>query len=236
MKNFAELEKKIGVKFNNPDLLTEAMTHRSFLNERLGEGIAQNERLEFLGDAVLELSVTNFLFSKFPQKPEGELTSLRAALVNSKMLFEVASKLKLEKYLRVSRGEAKDFGLSGQGKGKHYILANAVEAIVGAVYLDRGFEAADGFIIKQICSNLPDILENKLWRDAKSLFQERAQEIVGITPTYEVIEESGPDHNRHFVIGVYLEKEMIAKGEGFSKQEAQMQAAEKALKEKGWDE
>ncbi len=226
-----ELQEKLGIKFKDIDLLEEALTHRSFLNEKEGAGLSHNERLEFLGDAVLELSVTGFLFSKFSQKPEGELTSLRAALVNSSMLFEVADRLKLGDFIRLSRGEAKD-----TGKGRQYILANAVEAIIGAIYLDQGYDKANDFILEYFCSNLDKVLEKKLWRDAKSLFQEKAQEIVGVTPNYEVVEESGPDHKKHFIIGVYLNGEMIAKGEGYSKQEAQMKSAEKALEKKGWDE
>ncbi len=231
MSKNTELEEKLGIQFKNKDLLSEALTHRSFLNEPAGRGFAHNERLEFLGDAVLELSVTNFLFVKFPEKPEGELTSLRSALVNSNMLFEVSEKLELKKYIRLSKGEAKD-----TGKGRQYILSNSVEAIIGAIYLDQGYEKADDFILKYFCSNLENVLEKKLWRDAKSLFQEKAQKMVGITPDYKVVEESGPDHERHFVIGVYLGGEMIANGEGFSKQEAQMKAAEKALEKKGWEE
>jgi ribonuclease-3 len=231
MKNFSDLEQILNIKFNNSDLLREALTHRSFLNETGAGGTRHNERLEFLGDAVLELAVTKFLFNKFPQKAEGELTALRAALVNSNMLFSAADKLKLGRYLRLSKGEAKD-----SGKGRHFILANAFEALIGAIYVDNGYGAAETFVSEHICSNLPDVLEKKLWRDAKSLFQEKSQEIEGITPTYEVLEESGPDHKKHFVVGVFLENEMIASGEGFSKQEAQMEAAENALIKKGWEE
>ncbi len=231
MKDFKELEKILNIKFKNLGLLKEAFTHRSFLNENVKEKISNNERLEFLGDAVLELVVTEFLFSKYPGKDEGDLTSFRAALVNANMLFEVAKSLKLEGFLRVSKGEAKD-----SGKGKNFILANAVEALIGAIYLDQGYKAASEFVKKNICLNIEDILEKKSWRDAKSLFQEKAQEVEGITPVYQVISESGPDHQRHFVIGVYLGEELIATGEGLSKQEAQMQAAENALKKKKWEQ
>ncbi len=211
-------------------MLIEAFTHRSYLNENPKEQASHNERLEFLGDAVLELAVTEFIFNKYPGKNEGELTTLRSALVNAGMLFEIAREMKLQEFLRVSRGEAKD-----SGKGKQFILANAVEALIGAIYLDQGFKAADGFVRVRICSNAETILEGKLWRDAKSLFQEKAQEKGGITPTYEVLSEDGPDHQKHFVMGVYLGEELIAKGEGTSKQEAQMAAAENALKEKHWN-
>lgn len=229
MDKLKEFERKVGIKFNNIGLLTEALTHRSYLNENSSKNIKHNERLEFLGDAVLELSVTKFLFNKFPERAEGDLTAFRAALVNSQMLLDTASKLELGRYIRLSKGEEKDFG-----KGKQYILANSLEALIGAIYLDQGFEESDKFIIKYICVNIQHILDENLWRDAKSLFQEKAQEAVGITPTYEVIDQSGPDHKKHFVIGVYLGDEMIEQGEGFSKQEAQRNAAENALKKKGW--
>ncbi|MFH1979076.1 MAG: ribonuclease III [Patescibacteria group bacterium] len=231
MKSLSELEGQIGIKFTNPKILEESLTHRSFLNERASGDLHHNERLEFLGDAVLELSVTGFLFNKYPEKEEGELTALRAALVNARMLYEIAMVLELGDYIKLSKGEAKE-----SGKGKSYIVSNAVEALIGAIYLDQGYEVADGFIKKHICSNIQDVLDNKLWQDSKSLFQEKAQEILGITPTYEVIEESGPDHNKHFVVGVYLEDELISRGKGYSKQEAQVNAAERGLKVKGWGE
>ncbi|MDD5032996.1 MAG: ribonuclease III [Candidatus Pacebacteria bacterium] len=229
VRSYSELEEKLEVKFNNIDLLKEALTHRSFLNEKRELGEHHNERLEFLGDAVLELAVTRFLFYKFSEKPEGELTSLRAALVNSKMLFEVASDMGVEKFLRLSKGEEKE-----SGKGRNFILANTFEALIGAIYLDQGYEKAEEFVKKNICLRVDEVIEKKLWRDAKSLFQEEAQERESITPNYEVLEASGPDHKKLFVIGVYIGSELVAKGEGFSKHEAEMNAAEKALKEKGW--
>jgi len=231
MSKLSDLETKLGIKFNDSKLLEEALTHRSFLNESREKKIKQNERLEFLGDAVLELAVTEFLFEKFPKKPEGELTALRAALVNARTLFLVADKLNLGNYLRMSKGEAKE-----KGKSRQVILADAVEALIGAIYLDKGTRPAEKFIKYYVCEMIDGVLENKTWRDAKSLFQERSQEFTGITPTYEVLSESGPDHKKHFAVGVYLEDELIAKGEGFSKQEAQEEAAEKALKVKGWGE
>jgi len=231
MVKFSNLEKKINIKFINPKLLEEAFTHRSFLNERGGKDVNHNERLEFLGDAVLEIGVTEFLFHEFPDKPEGELTALRAALVNAVMLLEIAQNLGLEDYLRLSKGEEKE-----SGKGKHFILANSMEALIGAIYLDRGFDVANEFIKKFVCTNIKTVLDNKLWQDAKSLFQEKAQEITGFTPTYEVVGESGPDHKKYFTVGVYLNNEMIASGDGFSKQDAQRKAAENALKLKGWEE
>jgi len=231
MKDLPALENILGVKFKNSSLLKEAITHRSYLNENPKENISHNERLEFLGDAVLELIVTEYLFKKYSKKAEGELTAVRAALVNTNMLFEVAKTLKLRGFTRLSRGEAKDMG-----KGRHFIMADMVEAIIGAIYLDQGYEESKEFILKNICCKADKILKEKLWRDAKSLFQEKAQDVVNITPTYDVISETGPDHQKYFVVGVYLGDELIAKGEGYSKQEAQQDAAEKALKKKNWND
>ncbi|MCF7835548.1 MAG: ribonuclease III [Candidatus Marinimicrobia bacterium] len=229
-KDLQELEKEIGINFKNLELLQEALTHRSFLNEKKSKEVSHNERLEFLGDAVLELSVTTFLFDKFSKKPEGELTSLRASLVNSQILFEVADKLNLNSFIKVSKGEAKD-----SGKGRRFILANAMEALIGAIYLDQGYKVADTFIRENICSNIGNILNNKLWQDPKSVFQEKAQEKEAITPVYKIIEEKGPDHEKHFVMGAYLGSTLVAKGEGYSKQEAERMAAENALVKKKWD-
>lgn len=223
-----EFEDKIGVKFNNHDLLLQALTHRSYLNERPKWHLDHNERLEFLGDAVLELVVTEYLYNNYPN-PEGELTNWRAALVNSVMLAKISSKFDLNSYILLSRGEARD-----TGRARQYILANAVEAIIGAVYLDGGYKPCDDFIKKFILTELKEILENQSYKDYKSLFQEEAQERAGITPTYEVIKEWGPDHAKHFHIGVYLEKELIGEGTGPSKQDAQQAAAENALKNRGW--
>ncbi|MEK9166272.1 MAG: ribonuclease III [Patescibacteria group bacterium] len=227
--NFADFEQKNSIVFSRKDLLREAFTHRSYLNENPSAG-SHNERLEFLGDAVLELVVTEYLYAKFPEKPEGELTSLRAALVNANMLSEIAQGLDMNSYMLLSRGEAKDVG-----RARQYILANAFEALVGAIYLDRGYEAAAEFIKAHVSSRTEEVVAKKLFRDAKSLFQERAQDAVGITPNYEVLKEWGPDHNKHFVVGVYLRDELVAEGGGPSKQEAQQMAAEEGLKAKGWE-
>lgn len=224
----SELEQKISIKFKNKDILLQALTHRSYLNENPKWHLDHNERLEFLGDAVLELSVTDYLYRNFPN-PEGEMTNWRAALVNANMLAKISSDFDLNNYVLLSRGEAKDIG-----RARQYILANAVESLIGAIYLDLGYESADKFIIKFIIKELSEIIEKKLFRDAKSLFQERAQDKVGITPTYEVLEEWGPDHARNFKIGVYLGKEMAGQGQGPSKQEAQQMAAEDALANKRW--
>ncbi len=230
MKDFSEFESKINIKFKNQDLLKEAFTHRSYLNENPSWPVGQNERLEFLGDAVLELAVTDFLFMRFPEKPEGELTSFRAALVNANMLSSVAQDLGINDYLLLSKGESKDVG-----RARLFILANCFEALIGANYLDQGYDPASRFIHENILPKMDEILNKKLFRDSKSLFQERAQEITGITPSYEVVKEWGPDHDKHFVVGVYVGKELVAQGEGPSKQEAQQQAAMAGLKAKGWE-
>lgn len=228
-RKFSLLEEKIGVKFQNTDLLVQALVHRSYLNENREFGLAHNERLEFLGDAVLELVVTEFLFENY-LNPEGELTNWRAALVNAKMCAEVARDIEIEEYLFLSHGESKD----ANTKAREYILANAVEAIIGAIYLDQGWDLAKQFVTRWIIGKLPEVLENNLWMDPKSRFQESSQEIIGITPTYRVLSEEGPDHNKTFIVGVYLDHEKIAEGTGTSKQEAQVDAADNALKVKGW--
>ena len=229
MSDFPELEKKLDTKFKNKDLLTQAFVHRSYLNENPNFHLSQNERLEFLGDAVLELVVTENLYNTYPDKAEGELTSWRAALVNAKMLSEVAKKLEFNDFLLLSRGEKKE-----TGKSREYILANTMESFIGALYLDQGLKAAAKFIIKHILSELPRVLESNLYQDAKSHFQEIAQEKTGITPAYSVLKEWGPDHIKHFKIGVYLNKELIAQGQGSSKQEAEQDAATNGLEIKGW--
>ena len=224
----SELESKIGVEFKNKDLLLQALTHRSYLNENTKWHLDHNERLEFLGDAVLELVVTEYLYNNFPN-PEGEMTNWRAALVNANMLAKISADFDLNNYVLLSRGEAKDIG-----RARQYILANAVESLIGSLYLDQGYDACDNFIRKFILKELPSIIEKRLYRDSKSLFQEQAQEKAGVTPTYEVLEEWGPDHARNLKIGVFLEKEKAGVGQGPSKQEAQQDAARDALEKKGW--
>jgi len=228
-KKFPKFEDKIGVHFTNPDVLVQAFVHRSYLNETRDFPLAHNERMEFLGDAVLELVVTEFLFNNY-LNPEGELTNWRAALVNAKMCALVANELNMDEYLFLSRGESKDAGT----KAREYILANALEALIGAIYLDQGWEIVEQFILRWVVSKLPEVLEQGLWMDPKSRFQESAQETMGLTPTYRVMKEEGPDHDKIFEVGVYLDKEKIAVGKGSSKQEAQVEAAEKALKKKKW--
>ncbi|MSU60355.1 MAG: ribonuclease III [Candidatus Staskawiczbacteria bacterium] len=229
MKDFSLFEKKLGLKFNDKDLLTQAFVHRSYLNENPGFELDQNERLEFLGDAVLELVITAYLYKEYPQKAEGELTNWRAALVNAKMLTSVAEELGFNDFLLLSRGENKELG-----KARQYILANTFEALIGAAYLDSGYETCDTFIKKYLLAKLPLIIQEKLYKDAKSGFQEQAQEKVGVTPIYKVMKEWGPDHKKKFTVGVFLSEEKIAEGEGYSKQEAEEEAAKEALKVKKW--
>lgn len=228
-KNFPLLENRLGVKFNNPEFLVQAFVHRSYLNEHHEFPLGQNERLEFLGDAVVELVVTEYLYNQYGN-PEGELTNWRAALVNAKMLASVAYEMGVEPFLFLSHGEAKDAGT----KARDYIMANVFESLVGAIYLDQGYDVSKQFITRWVITKLPYVLENGLYMDAKSRFQESAQELLGCTPTYRVLDESGPDHAKIFKVGVFLEKELIASGEGSSKQEAQTEAAEAALKIKAW--
>lgn len=230
MTNFDKLEKKLGAKFNNIELLKQALVHRSYLNEHPDSSTGHNERLEFLGDAVLEIVVTEYLYLNFPDTAEGDLTNWRASLVNSKMLHVIAEELKLEDYLYLSKGEAKD----KNKKSRQYILANAVEAVIGATYLDQGLEVAKKFILNNIVVKLDDILREKTYLDPKSKFQEKAQEKKGITPHYEILNEEGPDHAKIFTVGLYLNEEMITDGKGSSKQEAQVDAAARGLKKLGW--
>jgi ribonuclease-3 len=222
------LAKKIGVKFANIELLRQAVTHRSFLNENRDYALDHNERLEFLGDAVLELIITEHLYINF-KNPEGELTSWRSALVNGEMLASVSQELGVEKYLLMSRGETKD-----KGRARQYLLANALEAIIGAIHLDQGYDAAKKFVLDNVATKLGEILEKKLYLDPKSYFQEKAQENNKVTPSYRVMKEWGPDHDKHFVVGVYLGDELVAEGEGNSKQEAQREAARLGLEAKNW--
>jgi ribonuclease III len=230
MKKFSKLEKKLGVNFDNENLIKQSVVHRSYINEHPEFELAHNERLEFLGDAVLELVVTEHLYKNY-ENPEGELTNWRASLVNSVMLSTVARELDVEDFLYLSKGESKDTNI----KARNYILANAMEAIIGAVYLDKGYAVSEKFITDKIITKLPEILDKKLYEDPKSRFQEIAQEKAGVTPSYKVIEESGPDHDRHFIVGVFLKKDLVAKGEGSSKQEAQVNAAQEALDIKNWE-
>jgi ribonuclease III len=229
MQDFEKFEKKIGLNFKNKDLLTQAFTHRSYLNENPNFHLENNERLEFLGDAVMELIVTEHLYKEHPEKTEGELTNWRAALVNAKMLTSVAEELGFNDFLLLSRGESKE-----TGKARAYILANTFEALLGALYLDSGYELCDEFLKKYLLPKLPEIIKEGSYKDSKSRFQEESQERVSITPNYKVLKETGPDHEKTFVVGVFLGEELVAEGKGSSKQEAEDAAARSALEIKKW--
>ncbi len=228
-KKTKEIEKAVGVIFNDKALLDLAFVHKSYVNEA-NDKSEQNERLEYLGDAVLELAVTDYLYHKFPDHPEGDLTNWRSALVKGKNLAKVAKKLGLGEYLYLSRGEE----LSG-GREKAYILANTVEAVIGAIYLDNGFETAREFIMKHIVILLDEIISQGLDVDPKSRVQELAQEKLNITPRYELLSETGPDHDKKFVMGIYFGDNLVADGAGSSKQEAEQAAAGNALNKEGWN-
>ncbi len=227
--NLSRLEAKIGVVFRDRAHLLTAITHRSYLNEHREATQEHNERYEFLGDAILELVVTDFLFHKYPEKPEGELTAVRAALVNTVSLAEASTQLEINEFLLLSKGEERD-----TGRARQYILANTFEALIGAIYLDQGYEAAATFVGSQLFDRTEKIVEKRLWQDAKSRFQELSQEHVGVTPSYETLGQSGPDHDRVFTVGVFLGTDKVAEGKGRSKQEAEQAAAEKAIETKGW--
>lgn len=225
---YSDLIQKIGIQDNNPELLKQVFIHRSYVNEHRGENLQSNERMEFLGDAVLELVTTEYLYRNF-DKDEGELTNWRSALVKGPTLAQVAQELELGKYLNLSRGEEK----SG-GREKDYLLANTIEALIGYIYLQGGYAKAQIFIHRFILIRLQHILEKNLHIDSKSFFQETAQETLGITPTYDVMSEEGPDHKKTFTMGVYLNGELIAKGQGSSKQIAEQDAARNGLLAKKW--
>lgn len=226
----SSLEEKINYKFKNKNLLKEALTHRSYLNENPSWGkdflSPHNERMEFLGDAVLELIVTEVLFKNYPRSSEGDLTSIRSALVNYQILADVSKDIVLKDYILLSKGEAKD-----TGKARDVIVANAFESLIGAIYLDGGYEAAEKFINSFVMKRVAEVMEKELYRDPKSFLQEIIQEKMKITPTYDVLSEKGPDHAKIFRVGVYFGDKLITEGEGYSKQEAEVEAAKNALKE-----
>lgn len=225
-----QLQTILGVQFKDTTILLSAITHRSYLNEHREATWAHNERLEFLGDAVLELVVTDYLYKKYPEKPEGELTAVRAALVNTNSLADASEKLGINKFLLMSKGEAKD-----EGRARQYILANAFEATIGAIYIDQEYDAAKKFVAGRLFEKTDNIVEKRLWQDAKSRFQELSQEHSSVTPTYETVGQDGPDHDRVFTVGVFLRKEKVAEGQGRSKQEAEQEAAEKGIVAKKWE-
>ena len=228
MTDFQAHATRLGLTFKNLALLEEAFTHRSYLNEHKDAG-THNERLEFLGDAVLELATTHFLYLKFPEKPEGDLTAYRAALVNTYSLAEVAEVLGINDMLLLSRGESRD-----TGRARQIILANAFEALLGALYLDQGYDAVDAFLGVHLYPKIEEVVKNRAWQDAKSRFQEAAQEHKGVTPSYKTLSEEGPDHDKHFTVGVFLGDSEMAQGVGKSKQEAEQAAAQNALTKTGW--
>lgn len=217
-------KEKLGFEFDKVDLLVTALTHRSYVNEHKKSTSEHNERLEFLGDAVLELVVTDYLFNNFDE-PEGILTSWRAALVRTESIGEAGDKLGYEPLVRMSRGEKQ-----GSDRARQQILANAFEALIGAIYLEKGYQAAEAFIYKHITAKLENILESGSWRDPKSHLQEVSQRIDGATPNYRVLEEVGPDHDKVFTLGVYVGDKRMGEGKGHSKQQAQQEAAKAALK------
>ncbi len=227
--DLAQFEASIGMTFTDKNLLKQAFTHRSFINENRGSGLEHNERLEFLGDAVLELVITNFLYEKYPERDEGELTSFRSALVNATTCAEIASELNVGEFLLLSKGESKD-----TGRARTYILANALEAIIGAIYLDQGYAGAQKFIETNFTPLMDRIMSDGSHIDAKSLFQEKAQEFDGHTPAYKTIRETGPDHDKQFTVGVYVGSEKVAEGSGKSKQDAEQMAAKAGLEARGW--
>lgn len=229
MKDFSLFEKTIGNAFKDKKILEQAFIHRSYINENPRLGLSHNERLEFLGDAVLELIVTDYLYGTYPDKDEGDLTAYRSALVNAIVIGEVASALGMNDFLLLSKGEAKD-----TGRARQTILANTYEAFLGALYLDQGYVACKGFVLNTLIPKLETILKEKTWKDPKSRVQEEAQERIGVTPSYRLISESGPDHDKYFTIAIYFGHEKIAEGKGRSKQEAQQDAAALALEAKGW--
>lgn len=228
--DFNKFEETAGIEFKDKALLKQAFIHRSYINENRASGLEHNERLEFLGDAVLELVITDFLYKKYKAMDEGELTSLRSALVNADTCAEVAIKLGANDFLLLSRGESKDIG-----RARQYILANTLESIIGAIYIDKGFDEAKKFIYAHITPLTEEIVKSKAWIDSKSLFQEKAQENLGTTPTYKTVRETGPDHDKEFVVGVFVGGEKLGEGEGKSKQDAEQEAARIALKNKGWE-
>jgi ribonuclease-3 len=223
-KDFSKLEKKLGIKFKNKKILQQALVHRSYLNEHPDFALGHNERLEFLGDAVLELAVTKYLFEKY-NRPEGELTNLRASLVNTKSLAKIAKNLDFNHLLCLSKGETKD----KESRARESILANTFEALVGAIYLDQGITKVKTFLERVLFNKLPEILKKKLYLDPKTRFQEVIQRAEKITPIYRVLKDSGPDHAKVFEVGVFVKGQLMGQGEGKNKQEAETEAARQAL-------
>ena len=217
-------KKQLEIEFTNINLLITALTHRSYVNEHKKTAVEHNERLEFLGDAVLELVTSDFLFKNYDE-PEGIMTSWRAALVNTESNAASGEKLGYGPLVRLSKGEK-----HGSERAHHVIMADCYEAIIGAIYLDKGYEAAEKFIYKNTLTKIDDILESESWRDSKSYLQELAQRIDGVTPVYRVMKEEGPDHDKALTLGVYINNHLKATAIGHSKQEAQVKAASEAIR------
>jgi ribonuclease-3 len=224
-----EFKEKNQITFTNDKLLEQAFIHRSYINENTKSGLEHNERLEFLGDAVLELVVTEFLYTKYSGHNEGDLTAYRSALVNAVTLGSLADSLMFNDMMRLSKGEAKDVH-----RARSSILADAYEAFVGALYLDQGYEMTKDFIARTLLGKTDEIIKKGLYKDAKSFVQEKSQEIFGVTPSYKVLSEEGPDHDKLFLVGIFFSDDKIAEGKGKSKQEAETNAAREALVVKGW--
>jgi ribonuclease-3 len=222
--NKKEVEKKLGLKFKNGDLLKNALIHRSYLNESKDEDLENNERLEFLGDAVLELIISTELYIKYPEKTEGKLTSIRSALVRTESLAEESRRLDIGKHILMSKGE----GDSG-GADKDFILANTYEALLGAIYLDRGLKECEKFVKRTVLKKLPRVIREELFIDPKTKIQELVQAKYKVTPTYKVIKEQGPDHDKSFTVVLKVGNKIMAKGSGLSKQKAEEDAAQKSI-------
>lgn len=229
MIDVPQIENIIGTTIHNKDLFVQAFTHRSFINEHPHLNLSHNERLEFLGDAVLELVSTHVLYEKYPQQPEGQLTAFRSAIVRTESISEAARALGLNDFLLLSKGEARDMG-----KARDYILANTYEALIGAIYLDSGYENASNFITRTLLHKINEVVEKGLWRDPKSYVQEKTQEQFSVTPVYKNIKDEGPDHDKVFTVGIFFGGKEVARGVGKSKQDAEQQAAKKAIEEFKW--
>jgi ribonuclease III len=229
MKDFLD---KYKIEYKNINLYEQSAVHRSFINENPKFELGHNERLEFLGDAVLELIVTDFLYAKYPHHAEGDMTSYRSALVNATALSEVALNLNLNDYLKLSKGEAKEAEIT---RARMSILADTYEALLGAMYIDLGYNACRKWVTKTLLVNTDDIVKGGSHKDSKSHVQEKSQEKLQVTPTYKIIDESGPDHDKIFIVGIFFNEKEIAKGEGKSKQLGEVDAAKNAITKMGWD-
>lgn len=221
---YLNLEKILNISFKNRRLLEQAFIHRSYLNETRSKSLFSNERLEFLGDSILSFIISENLYLQFPKLPEGDLTNYRSSLVRTQTLSLVAKTLNLSAYLKMSKGEKESDGVNNPS-----LLANTVEALIGAIYLDQGLMAVKNFIDQFIFVNLKEIIKNKSFKDYKSLFQEIIQEKIKNSPVYKVIESWGPDHDKNFKIGVFVNRQLLGEGTGKSKQIAEQEAAKQGI-------